>query len=102
MLNFEYLNMGKINFEFLELKSLSGKVEVANVKEDLSELIYSRMSGLKWKLLAEKIYKSASPCELDDSEVEILKQLASPDSGLFSNKLADALRELLEKGDDVN
>lgn len=102
MLNFKYLNMGKINFEFIELKSLSGKVEIANVKEDLAELIYSRFGGLKYKLLAEKIYKSESPCELDDSEVEMLKQLASPDSGLFSNKLADALSVLLEKGDDVN
>ena len=94
--------MKKVNFEFLELKSLSGKVEVANVKEDLAELIYSRLGGLKYKLLAEKIYKSESPCELDDSEVEILKQLVSSDSGLFSNKLADALRELLEKEDGAN
>ena len=49
--------MKEINFEFLELKSLSGKVEVANIKEDLAELIYSRFGGLKYKLLAEKIYK---------------------------------------------
>ena len=27
----------------------------------------SRFGGLKYKLLAEKIYKSPSPCELDDS-----------------------------------
>lgn len=89
--------MKKINFEFLELKSLSGKIELANVKEDIAELIYSRMGGLKWKLLAEKIYKSSSPCELDDGEMELLLQLVSPDAGLFSNKVSDALRELLEK-----
>ena len=64
--------MKEINFEFLELKSLSGKVEVANIKEDLAELIYSRFGGLKYKLLAEKIYKSPSPCELDEGEVELL------------------------------
>ena len=47
--------MKKINFEFLELKSLSGKSEVANVKEMESEQIYSHLGGLKWILLAEKI-----------------------------------------------
>lgn len=92
--------MKKINFEFLVLKSLSGKVEVANVKEVVAELIYSRMGGLKWKLLAEKIYKSKSPCELDDGEVELLQQIVATDAGFFSNKLSDALRELLEKGND--
>lgn len=89
--------MKKINFEFLKLKSLSGKVEVANVKENLAELIYSHLGGLKYKLLAEKIYKSPSPCELDETEVELLKGLVSPETGLFSNKLSDALRMLLEE-----
>lgn len=87
--------MKKIDFEFLEVKSLSGKVEVTNVKEDIAELIYSRLGGLRYKLLAEKIYKSPSPCELDDSEVELLKGLVSPESNLFCNKLSDALREVL-------
>lgn len=89
--------MRKINFEFLELKSLSGFVEVANVKESLAELIYSRLGGLKYKLLAEKIYKSRGNCELDDNEVELLKELASPESEFFSNKLSDALIEILER-----
>ncbi len=89
--------MKKINFEFLELKSLSGKPEVANVKEMVADTIYSRCGGLKYKLLAEKIYKSPSPCELDDTEVELFKNLVSPESDLFSNKVSDALRELLEK-----
>lgn len=89
--------MKKINFEFFKLKSLSGKVEVANVKENLAELIYSHLGGLKYKLLAEKIYKSPSPCELDETEVELLKRLVSPETGLFSNKLSDALRVLLEE-----
>ena len=87
--------MKKIDFEFLEVKSLSGKVEVTNVKEDIAEFIYSRLGGLRYKLLAEKIYKSPSPCELDDSEVELLKGLVSPESNLFCNKLLDALREVL-------
>lgn len=89
--------MKKINFEFLELKSLSGRSEVANVKEMVADTIYSRCGGLKYKLLAEKIYKSPSPCELDDTEVELFKNLVSPESDLFSNKVSDALRELLEK-----
>lgn len=87
----------KINFEFLELKSLSGKVEVANIKEDLAELIYSRFGGLKYKLLAEKIYKSPSPCELDEREVELLKGIASPETGYLPNKVSDALIASLER-----
>lgn len=89
--------MKKVNFESIELKSLSGRSEVVNVKENLAELIYSRLGGLKYKLLAEKIYKSPSPCELEETEVELLKGLVAPETELFSNKLADALRELLEK-----
>ena len=89
--------MKKINFEFLEVKSLSGQVEMVNVKESFAELIYSRFGGLKYKLLAEKIYKSPSPCEFDEAEVELLKGLVVPESELFSNKMADALRELFEK-----
>lgn len=89
--------MKKINFELIELKSLSGRSEMVNVKESLAELIYSRLGGLKNKLLAEKIYKSSGPCELEETEVELLKGLVAPETELFSNKLADALRELLEK-----
>lgn len=89
--------MKKVNFESIELKSLSGRSEVVNVKENLAELIYSRLGGLKYKLLAEKIYKSPSPCALEETEVELLKGLVAPETELFSNKLADALRELLEK-----
>ena len=63
----------------------------------VADTIYSRCGGLKYKLLAEKIYKSPSPCELDDTEVELFKNLVSPESDLFSNKVSDALRELLEK-----
>lgn len=79
------------------MKTLSGKIEIANVKEAVSELIYSRLGGLKYKLLAEKIYKSRGNCELDDNEVGLLKELASPESGFFSNKLSDALLDILEK-----
>lgn len=96
MLNLIKITMKKINFEFLKIKSLSGKVEVANVKEDLAELVYARYGGLKYKLLAEKIYKSPSPCELDDSEVELLKGIVSPENGILSNKLSDALMEVLD------
>lgn len=89
--------MKKVNFEFLELKSLSGKVEVANVKESLAELIYSCRGGLKYKLLAEKIYKSTGECELDDKEVELLKSVVDPEEGLLANKYADALMLALER-----
>ena len=88
--------MKKINFEFLKLKSLSGKVEVANIKEELAELIYSRFGGLKYKLLAEKIYKSPSPCEFDKGEIE-LKGMVSPEASYLPNKVSDALMALLEK-----
>ncbi len=89
--------MKKINFEFVVMKTISGKEEVGNIKENVAESIYARCSGLKYKLLAEKIYKSPSPCELEDEEVELLAKLANMESGIFSNKVSDTLRELLEK-----
>lgn len=89
--------MKKINFEFVVMKTISGKEEVANIKELVAESIYASCSGLKYKLLAEKIYKSPSPCELEDEEVELLAKLANMESGIFSNKVSDTLRELLEK-----
>lgn len=79
------------------MKTISGKEEVGNIKENVAESIYARCSGLKYKLLAEKIYKSPSPCELEDEEVELLAKLANMESGIFSNKVSDTLRELLEK-----
>lgn len=89
--------MKKVNFEFVVMRTISGKEEVGNIKEDLAELIYSRFGGLKYKLLAEKIYKSPSPCELDEGEVELLKGVVSPEAGYLPNKFSDALMALLEK-----
>jgi len=89
----------KINFEFVVMRTISGKEEVANIKELVAESIYASCSGLKYKLLAEKIYKSPSPCELEDEEVKLLVRLASMESGIFSNKVSDALMALLEKGE---
>lgn len=87
----------KINFEFVVMRTISGKEEVANIKELVAESIYASCSGLKYKLLAEKIYKSPSPCELEDEEMKLLARLASMESGIFSNKVSDALMALLEK-----
>ena len=89
----------EINFEFVVMKTISGKGEVSNIKELVAESIYAYCSGLKYKLLAEKIYKSPSPCELVGEEVELLAKLVNMESGIFSNKVADTLRELLEKGE---
>lgn len=91
--------MKKINFEFVELTTISGKKEVANIKELVAESIHASCSGLKYKLLAEKIYKSPSPCELEDEEVKLLARLASMEGGIFSNKVSGALMTLLEKGE---
>ena len=87
----------KINFEFVVMRTSSGKEDVGNIKELVAESIYASCSGLKYKLLAEKIYKSPSPCELEDEEVKLLARLASIESGIFSNKVSDALMALLEK-----
>lgn len=79
----------KINFEFVVMRTISGKEEVANIKELVAESIYASCSGLKYKLLAEKIYKSPSPCELEDEEMKLLARLASMESGIFSNKVSE-------------
>lgn len=88
--------MKEINFEFVELKTISGKKEVANIKENVAESIYARCSGLKCKLLAEKIYKSTSPCKLEDEEVKLLANLSDMEAGVFCNKIAETLSELLK------
>lgn len=85
--------MKTINFEKFELKSLSGRIDVLDVKEAFAELIYAHLGGLKYKLLAEKIYKSNGDCELDDLECELLATIAAPESGYLSNKFADAIRK---------
>lgn len=86
--------MKTVNFKELELKSLSGRTEVADVRELLGEVIYARMSGLRNKLLAEKIFKSDGDCELTDEEEGALREIAGGD--MFPGKLSDALLEALK------
>lgn len=87
--------MKKINFEAIPVKNLAGSVMVLNMKESLAELIYTRFGGLKYKLLAEKIYKSDGECELDERECELLAAVVAPESDYLGNKYSDAIREKL-------
>ena len=87
-----------VDLDNLEVKSLSGVSKFMSVRETLAELIYERMGGLKFKLLAEKIYKE-SPCDLSDEEVNILKSFASHDSGILSAKISDAIINTLNRND---
>lgn len=88
--------MKQVNFEKLELKSLSGRTETADVREFVGEMIYARMGGLRNKLLAEKIFKSTGACELEDADVDALRSIA--ESGVFSAKLSDAILNTLGEG----
>lgn len=87
--------MKKVNFEKLELRSLSGKTEEVDAREFVGEMIYARVGGLRNKLLAEKIFKSEGNCELSDEEAESLRAIAGGD--LFSSKLNDAILAALDK-----
>lgn len=90
----------KVNFEFLKTRKLSGDIQIINIRESLAELIYERFAGLKYKLLAEKIYKE-TPCELTDIEIDLLKSIANHDNGILSAKIVDAINEaLIEKKDE--
>ena len=90
----------KVNFEFLKTKKLSGDIQIINIRESLAELIYERFAGLKYKLLAEKIYKE-TPCELTDIEIDLLKSIANHDNGILSAKIVDAINDaLIEKRDE--
>lgn len=80
----------EVNFEKLEIRSLSGRAQLVNIRESLAEHIYERMGGLKYKLLAEKIYKE-SPCDLSDSEIELLKNVVNHDNPLLSSKMVDGI-----------
>lgn len=80
----------------MELKSLSGRTETADVREFVGEMIYARMGGLRNKLLAEKIFKSRGECELEDADVDALRSIA--ESGVFSAKLSDAILNTLGEG----
>lgn len=53
--------MKKINFEFVVMKTISGKEEVGNIKENVAESIYARCSGLKYKLLAGEDLQVSQP-----------------------------------------
>ena len=72
--------MKQVNFEKLELKSLSGRTETADVREFVGEMIYA-------------IFKSTGACELEDADVDALRSIA--ESGVFSAKLSDALLEAI-------
>ena len=85
----------KINFKELEVKSISGKVTKVDRREGIAEIIYDQTNGLKYKLLAERIYKSTGVMELDDTELSTLNSLLETD--FFVNKITDAIRDNLIK-----
>ncbi|WP_059026749.1 hypothetical protein [Gabonibacter massiliensis] len=85
----------KINFEKLKVKSLSGVVTEIDSREGIAEIIYDQTHGLKYKLLAEKIYKSTGVLELDETELNTLNSLL--DTDFFVNKITDAIRDNLVK-----
>ena len=85
----------KINFKELEVKSISGKVTKVDSREGIAEIIYDQTHGLKYKLLAERIYKSTGVMELDDTELSTLNSLLETD--FFVNKITDAIRDNLIK-----
>ena len=85
----------KINFEKLKVKSLSGVVTEIDSREGIEEIIYDQTPGLKYKLLAEKIYKSTGVLELDETELNTLNSLL--DTDFFVNKITDAIRDNLVK-----
>lgn len=90
--------MKTLNFRKLQLKSLAGEVTELDIREVVAEQIYSKLGGLKYKILAEKIYKSVDDFEVDEKEEEAMKALVSDESEFFNNKVADAIREQLTGG----
>ncbi|MEF9922985.1 MAG: hypothetical protein RR854_00225 [Muribaculaceae bacterium] len=88
--------MKTLNFKQLKLKSLSGQIIELDIREIIAEQIYSKLGGIKFKLLAEKIYKSDGDFEINEKEEESLNALVSDDSDFFNNKVADAIREQLK------
>lgn len=67
----------KVNFkEFKIKKSFKGDEYVTNdFRESFADLIYTATNGIRGLKLAEKIYASDGPVELDEQETMILSQL---------------------------
>lgn len=67
----------KVNFkEFKIKKSFKSEEYVTNdFRESFADLIYTATNGIRGLKLAEKIYASDGPVELDEQEQAILKEL---------------------------
>lgn len=82
--------MKQVNFKELKVKSISGKETIVDARELVAEQIYANTGGLKWKLLAEKIYKDEL-CVFNDEEWSLFQKAIDPENGLFNCKMMDAI-----------
>lgn len=64
-----------------------------DVRRDLANSIYVNVAGIEAHVLAEKIYKSDGPIDMDPNETQVIEQSLP----LFTGSFADSWHELLKE-----
>jgi len=91
--------MKSINFRALPIRmSISSSETVPmDAAEQLANLIYTQTSGVASHALALKIFNAADSVGLDDSEVDIVKDLVSR---FCTPAVIDSINAILDKTDE--
>ena len=88
--------MKKINLSALQLKCLGGKIETANVREVISNLLFNQAMSIPQKRLAEKLYDAKGEIELNEEECSVLLEFVSSEQLGLVLRLKDAICEPLQ------
>ena len=78
--------MKTLNFKELEVYINFAKTEskVIDIRESTADFIYQNYPRMRYKELAEKIFRSDGPFEIDEAEEELLRQIIQGDALVMS------------------
>lgn len=66
--------MKKIDFAKVPVKNVEGQTVYVNIQKEFGNILYMRGRHITEKDLGHKIYHSDGEIELDEQEVEVVKQ----------------------------
>lgn len=82
------------NFEQVELKRLSGNVDIVDLRSSLGDMLYNSAMHIPVRKMAEKIYYSKGETEFTKEELDLLKnEIETKDFNLFL-RVKEAIIEL--------
>lgn len=91
-----YSSIGmKINFQnFMSFTDISqtSTIEV-DIRKDFADLMYKNMNGIEAHDLALRIYRSEGDMEVSDSDVSLIKGLASKATPIFYDSILANIKE---------